>query len=353
VSLPLPFPKAVEEVTAAWLTQALGERYRGAEVTSCTPTTIIRGMATKARLELTYNAAGQAHGLPPTLWVKSGFDALNDELRSHNRTEAQFFRDLAPLLPIELPRSYLELLDPDAPNGLLLLEDLTARGARFGRQTTPLEPDEMLGVLQLQAGYHGALWRSPKLEQFGWLTVGGMIVSSNVCDMFLGFWETAERQPRFDFVPPQLRDPALIRNGIQTLHAIDARDAQCVVHGDPHQANLYFRPDGAPGYLDWASVMRGHWAFDVAYVLVGSQTVEDRRSFQRDQLGFYLECLAASGAQPPTFDEAWVAYRQHAIWMFMTTLCPVELHPEELCMLNAERACAAIVDLETVQSLGL
>ena len=349
----LAFPQTTDDLTRDWFSAALAQRYPGTEVTGLTPSTVIRGMATKARFELAYNAAGLAHGLPPSLWVKSGFDALNDELKSHNRTEALFFRDLAPLLPIGLPKSYLELLDTGTSNGLVLLEDLTRRNVRFGRQTEPLTPEEMVQVLALQASYHGALWGDPRLAQSDWLTVGGMIVASNVCDIFLGFWDTAERQPRFDHVPPALRDRSLIRTAIQTMHAVDARAANCVVHGDAHQGNLYFEPDGRPGYLDWASVMRGHWAFDVAYLMIGSQSVENRRALQRHQLGFYLERLAAAGAPAPAFEDAWLAYRQHAIWMFMTTLCPVELHPEDICMNNAERACAAIIDLESLASLGL
>ena len=346
-------PVTLEQVTPEWLTAALDQRYPGTQVLSMRHGTIIRGMATKAQLFLTYNDAGKAHGLPESLWVKSGFDALNDELRAHNQTEACFFRDLAPSLSINIPKTWLELVDPPRHNGLMLFEDLTARNVTFGRQTTPLEPDEMLRVLDLQAGYHGAFWKDRRLEAFDWLTVGGMIVSSNVCDIFLGFWDMVETLPRFDFVPPQLRDPALIRRAIQTLHANDAREANCIVHGDAHQSNLFFDPDGTPGYLDWASVMRGHWAFDVSYVLVGSQRVEDRRRLQRDQLAYYLDRLSAITGEVIPFDEAWLAYRQHAMWMFMTTLCPVELHPEELCMINAERACAAIVDLDTVASLGL
>jgi hypothetical protein len=46
----------------------------------------------------------------------------------------------------------------------------------------------------------------------------------------------------------------------------------------------------------------------------------------------------------------WRDYRAHALWSFMWVMCPLSAHPEDVCMLNAERACAAIVDLG---SLGL
>jgi hypothetical protein len=351
IATALPFPRSLEDISAPWLTSALLPDYPGTQVESLTFGTIIRGMATKVQVHLTYNAAGLAHGLPPSAWIKTGFDATNANLMSHSVAEVQFFRDLAPGLSINLPRSTLQLIDPDAPNGLLMLEDLTLRHARFGRQTIPLEPDEMRRVLALQAGYHGAYWKSPKLESLGWLKRGGMIVESDVCGIFLDFWPTASVAQRWDHVPQALRDPALIRRAIDQLHANDARDANCIVHGDAHQGNLFFDPDGTPGYLDWATIMHGHWAFDVAYLIVGSQNVDNRRALEREQIAFYLDALADAGGERIDFDRAWLAYRQHAMWMFMTTLCPVEFHPEEICVLNAERACAAITDLESVTAL--
>jgi hypothetical protein len=68
-------------------------------------------------------------------------------------------------------------------------------------------------------------------------------------------------------------------------------------------------------------------------------------------LRFYIEQLAMNGADAPVFDSAWLSYRQHAMWMFLTALCPTAMHPEEVCVLNAERACSAIEDLDTIRSL--
>jgi hypothetical protein len=319
----MAFPRSVEDISAAWLTSALARDYPGTRVESLTFGTIIRGMATKAQLHLTYNDAGVALGLPASAWIKSGFDATNADLMSHSVAEVAFFRDIAPELSVNLPQSWLHLVDPDAPNGLLMLEDLTLRPATFGRQTTPLEPEEMRRVLALQAGYHGAFWKSGKLDALLWLKRGGMIVESDVCGIFLNFWPTASAAERWDHVPDALRDPGLIRRAIDALHAVDAREANCIVHGDAHQGNLFFDPDGTPGYLDWATIMHGHWAFDVSYLIVGSQSVENRRALEKEQIAFYLDALAAAGGERIAFDDAWLAYRQHAMWMFMTTLCPV------------------------------
>lgn len=343
------FPHALAEVTPAWLSAALSVRYPGTNVAHMALGKVIGGMATKARLQLDYGS--NPAGLPATLWVKSGWGAHTDEFLSMCGLEAQFFRDLAPTLPINCPATYGEFLDPDSPNGLVLMEDLLERPVTFGNQEQPLEPEAMLRVLALQAAYHAAYWRDPRLDKFEWLTVGGMIAATNVINVYLGFWETAEQQPRFDHVPSALRDRECMRAALHTMQANDMRDHCCIVHGDSHQANLFFDADGTPGYLDWATVMRSHWAFDVSYLIVGSQSVDNRRRLEREQLRFYLDELARRGAEAPSFDEAWLAYRQHAMWMFLTALCPTAMHPENICIHNTERACSAIVDLESVRAL--
>jgi len=345
------FPQSLQDISPQWLTDALVPRYPGTKVTAVKTGTVIGGMATKARLFLDYNDAGQSHGLPPSMWVKTGWGAHTDAFVSMNATEALFFRDLAPKLPINCPKTYAELLDPNSPNGLILMEDLLLRHVSFGTQSMPLEPAMMNRVLALQAGYQAAFWNSPALDQYPWLKRGGAIVETNVIDMFLGFWDTAETQPRFEKVPAALRDRALMRKALFQMQNNDLRDACCIVHGDSHQANMFFDPDGTPGYLDWATVMRNHWAFDVSYLIVGSQSIENRRRLEREQLRYYLDRLAANGVQAPQFEAAWLAYRQHAMWMFLTAMCPTAMHPEEVCVFNTERACAAIMDLETIKSL--
>jgi hypothetical protein len=347
----VPFPRSLEDITPDWITRALAVNYPGTRINGMRFGTVIRGMATKAQLHLDYNEAGRTYALPGAMWVKAGLETHSATLAATYRAEVNFFRELAPRLAVNCPNSYFQLLDEASGNGLVLLEDLTARNVSFGRQTEPLKPAAAARVLELQASYHARLWSAPELDQLRWLTPGGAIREANVVDTFLGFWGVAEKQPRFEHVPSGLRDPARIRRALLRLQEIDDREGQCVVHGDAHPGNLYFERDGRPGYLDWQTVMRGHWAFDVTYFLISALTVADRRAHERDLLKHYLGCLSRHGAAAPPFDLAWSSHRQHAIWTFLTTLCPVEMHPEEICVLNAERSCAALADLQTLESL--
>ena len=349
---PVKLPRSLAEVSAAWFSVALSQRYPGTDVASLARDTVINGMATKARYLLRYSRAGNPHGLPGSLWLKSGFEAHSARSAQLYAAEVNFFRDIAPVAAINAPVTYFEAIDPETGNGVLLMEDLTERGVTFGTQTEPITPDIAVGLLAIQARYHSFLLRNPGAPVMDWLSVGGAIHSVDVAGEYLGFWPTASAQPRWAHVPPALDNPGRIQAGMQTMLAMDRHESRWLVHGDPHLGNLFFDAAGAGGFLDWQTVMRGSWAFDLAYFLIMSLSVADRRASERDLIREYLTCLSAEKGLAPRFADAWTAYRQHAMWSFLTVLCPVERQAEEICTAHAERVCAALVDLETLPSLG-
>jgi hypothetical protein len=345
-------PRSLAEVSAAWFSAALSQRYPGTEVATLDRDTVIKGMATKARYLLSYSAGGDEHGLPRSMWLKSGFEAHSARSAQLYAAEVSFFHDIAPVAGINTPVTYFEAIDPATGNGVLLMEDLTERGVTFGTQTQPITPDVAASLLAIQARYHSFLLRRPGGPALDWLSVGGAIHSVDVAGEYLHFWPTASAQPRWVHVPPVLDNPDRIRAGLQTMLSMDRNEGRWLVHGDPHLGNLFFDAAGTGGFLDWQTVMRSSWAFDLAYFLIMSLSVADRRANERDLIREYLARLRAEHGLPPVFRDAWTAYRQHAMWSFLTVLCPVNRQSEEICQAHAERACAALVDLETLQSLG-
>lgn len=92
------------DLTPYWLTAALEGNFPGTEVTSVILGTIIHGTSTKVRLLLTYNEAGQLHRLPPTMWLKGGFEPHSALRARIYAGEAAFYRDLAEHLGIGCAR---------------------------------------------------------------------------------------------------------------------------------------------------------------------------------------------------------------------------------------------------------
>lgn len=349
----LTFPWSLDELTPQWLSRALSVKYPGTEVLEARRGTIIAGMATKVQFHLTYNDAGAAHGLPPSVWVKTGFESHSERSAELYAAEVNFFRDVAPVAGIGVPATYFEAIDPQTGNGLLIMEDLSLRDVTFGDPRRALHPDVVANLLEIQARYHTFLDRAPSGLDLGWLRVGGAIHSVDVVGEYLPFWDTAAAAPRWAFVPPELDDPPRIRRALYARQELDLIDPVSMLHGDPHLGNLFFDHTGTGSFLDWQTVMRGAWGFDVAYFIVNSMSVEDRRRHERDLLSTYLDAVRSYRDHAPSFDEAWQAYRRHAMWTFLTVLCPVERQPEEVCLAHAERVCAALVDLETLESLDV
>jgi hypothetical protein len=169
------FPATIDEIDAAWLGGCLAGPFPGTVVTQAERGTVISGTATKIEFRLVYNDAGCRHGLPGSMWVKCGLETQIPEQAVHSTIEALFFRDLAPRVPVNLPRPYATAIAPDGSSGIVLYEDLNRRPVRFGSQGTELSPATLEALLGQLAGLHAAFWRSPELDKLGWLKPGGVI----------------------------------------------------------------------------------------------------------------------------------------------------------------------------------
>src|SRR3546814_2439965 len=93
---------------------------------------------------------------------------------------------------------------------------------------------------------------------------------------------------------------------------------------------------------------------DVAYSIIGNLKVEDRRAAEKDLLAGYLTALKAHGvANPPSREDAWEAYRRHAMHGFMWPFTPLEMQPIEIVTAEGDCFGAAVADLDTFGALGV
>lgn len=340
-----------ELVTPELLMRMLAPRWPGIRVTEVEVLRAIPGTATKLHLRLRYEK--EMPGAPATLWLKGGLEAHSADYASLYATEGGFYREFAAIIAPGCPRSwYAPPLTGDAPP-YLLLEDLVARGVRFGDAREALSVAEAEQVLDNLAHVHAA--RSVhELAEHPWLPDAATQVFPTLIEAWTAsaHWAAHLALPRGQAVTPALRDADRIRAALMALVGISRAASSGLIHGDAHVGNLYFDADGGAGYLDWQTVMRGCWAHDVAEFLGSALAVETRREHERALLDRYLRTLEALGGAAPSFDTAWLLYRQHMIWAYMWVLCPVQLQPEAICTINAARAVAALEDLDALRALG-
>lgn len=351
-------PRTVEDITAEWLTQALAQHHPGLVVSSLQKTETIAGTGTKVFVEVEFNDAGRAAGVPNRLLIKGGLTGhqYTEIAASLYLREARFFRDIAPTVPINVPRCEFSDLDIGSGQGIVVIEDLRLRDATFGNALTPVTPSMAAAMLELLARLHASTWNSPEVTQFGiWPDfLPTLLDRDNPAAYYsVGNWRASMLKPYADPIPQRLRDYDVLERGLRAMWLTHGTGPRCLVHGDPHLGNWFFDPDGRPGLLDWQMSMAGPWATDFAEFIISALSVTDRREHERDLLGHYLAHLSGAGADAPDFDAAWLAYRQNILNSVLWVTIPVEMQPEEISAACTERAATAAEDLDILGSLGV
>ncbi len=337
-------PATPEQITADWLTEALGQPVESVQFPD-----VVWGTATKVRLEVTY-AEDAAGGDPPRhLCAKGGFDERMSDwgLGPAYVLEARFFGELAARFA-GVPRCWFAGVDPAGGQGVVLLDDLVATGCTFGDPTAPWTADDVAAALEVQANWHAQTSGGPD-----WLEVGSS-APRGAASMFLSreHWDKHFAQDGAPVLPDSLQDPDRILRAFERLWAEDDSGPHCVVHGDAHLGNTYRDAQGNPGFLDWQTVCLGPWAYDVAYFIGGALSVEDRRAHERELLDRYLEALASAGGPLVGMDAAWTDDVRHTLHGFLWAATPAVMQPLERVVAMAERYAAAIEDHDTLSELG-
>ena len=153
-------------------------------------------------------------------------------------------------------------------------------------------------------------------------------------------------------IPRVLHDRERLGKALRELKKLHKSGSFCLTHGDEHQGNLYIEPDGRPGFLDW-QVKRAPWSQGVSYFLIGGLDIVDRRNWERGLLAHYLDCLAAGGVRPPSFEAAWLAYRRDVLYGFLVWVVnDVKYQPETVNVACTTRFAAAMLDHDTLALLN-
>ena len=140
-TLSLQVPKSWDEITPDWMSTALSERHPGATVKEVTLELRDDGTNRRARLGLTYSAGSG----PGTVFVKAADPAHKELIRMTSGMfhEPRLFNSGVDL-PLEHPVVYTALIDEDAYDFFMVMEDLNARQADPRDSTRPLSVEQRL-----------------------------------------------------------------------------------------------------------------------------------------------------------------------------------------------------------------
>jgi thiamine kinase-like enzyme len=346
--VPIALPLEVDELTPAWLSDALDT-----DVDAVTVLDRHSGTTGRARLALSGHRS-----VPPTAFAKlAPFDAAQRKFVNRQGmgvVEARLYRDLSPELPVRIPRAWFADFVGDGTGAddryVMLLEDLETTGCRFPTRDDADIEARIFDIVEQLARLHARYWETPRFGTRGdlsWIAPrstgsgdgGAGMVRRAIDDLAdqlpAGFVELAE----------------LYEERAQGVMALYREGACTLVHGDPHLGNLFVDSANGDrtGFLDWAMIARAPGIRDVAYVLANSTPTELRRAHERALLDRYRAVLAEEGVTLAA-DTAWEQYRLFTIYGWCSATCTAAMgsrwQPEHIGLGGTERATIAAIDLD-------
>lgn len=271
-------------------------------------------------------------------------------------TEVSFYRELAPSLSIRIPECHLAAYDHDAPDFVMIMEDLS--NSRQGDQMAGLTVEEAALAVEQAVGLHAPRWGDPTLADFA-----GHRPKGDEAAMALGMVYGMMVEPFLDRLGPGLDADIieLVRNVAPSVQrwVTASKAPRTVVHLDFRPDNFMFgaTPDAPPlVVVDWQTVSDGYAMWDLAYMIGGSFEPARRAEVERDLLDDYRRRMAAAGVDIPE-DVLWHDYRIGSLWGVVMTVIATILaaqteRGDQMLTTMAQRHGRHAIDLDVQELLG-
>jgi Ser/Thr protein kinase RdoA (MazF antagonist) len=352
------FPSSPGDLSPEWLSSALARRFPRVRVRRFRILEEHSGTTCRVRVSLDYETPGEGVRPPGRVFLKLTPKAPLQRLflaaTGIGRNELRFYRDVRARLPVRAPELYGLLSLGAERQFVLLLEDVSAGGARLSAVGDRVSLDDARRVIDALARLHAAFWESDRFHRdLHWLPSYETRRRDLPWERFVTGRMIGLARRRFgqQFPPSFHSIAALCSERRDLLERLWSEGARTLVHGDCHVGNLFFESDRV-GFFDWQVCARAAGMRDVSYFLCTSLGSTLRRGHERDLIAFYLDALRTRGVAAPSFDEAWRQHRLFALYAWIaaafTAAAGGGLQAREIAIAGLERATAAASDLESV-----
>jgi hypothetical protein len=323
------------------------------------------GTSSRRALRISYDFSARERGCPERLFAKFTAElrsrlviGLSGELPG----EPTFYNAVRPNINLRAPLGFHGGFDMKSGRSVVLLEDIArSQSASFCSPTTPLTKVQARSLVSTLAALHGQMWAKPATDRrlrhldspLIRIRKGAVLLDARKRSS-VGVDRAAEELPgAFLDNRDQMWDAL-----IQSLKLCQ-QGPQTFLHGDAHLGNFYLTSAGSEvGACDWQASTTGHWSFDVGYALTCALPVQDRRNWEEELINHYLHVLGGYIPDVPSFDEAWLAYRQQPFWGLHAWLITLgrsavmpQMQPDEVSRAELVRVSNAIVDLDSLNAL--
>ena len=281
------FPSSPEELSTAWLSEALGHDVRGFRVGHFSEGAGVMGLVTRLHLE--------SERGPATLIAKFPSPAADNravaQLYDMYGREVRFYQNIAGATGTRTPACHHAQFDPESHDFVLLIEDL--KGYQIGDQVAGCSRQQALAVIDAIAELHSS----------GWGSAAPAVISHNnpmQRDGMIGGFQAgwpAVLEHFGDLVPAAAlpigeQMPGLVAPLLERLCA----QPTCLCHADVRLDNIFFGKDEIV-LVDWQSVCLSAPEQDLAYFV--TQSIPPKVRAEEDWLARYHACLTARGIDYP------------------------------------------------------
>ena len=337
-----PIPATWDDLTADWFSAVLG-----ADIASFELLHRSDGSNRRAGARLTY-AAGSG---PEVVFLKAEGSHREVHARNGNLFNEPRLAASGLPLPVDHPEPYAVVIDEPGLDWLVVMEDVTRRGADPRDSTRPMTFAQATDGVRGLARLHRTYW--------------GFTPESQPALAWVQTWAPTEgfqsglrlRVPTGLERAADLLSPEILRRSgdeivdlwCRYVGLLD-RDPVTLLHADTHIGNTYVLPGDEVGFLDWQVARRGNWSQDVGHFFQGAVTTDDRRASERDVIAAY----ASDVGQGLDGDEAFTWYRASAFYglaIWLSTLGVDGYQSPEISRALVQRFAAAVVDLDALGAL--
>lgn len=351
-------PSTIEDITPAWLTHVLAQagHIHSSKVIGIKTRTLGAGigfLSTVEHVSLEYDRPEPTG--PATLVVKLELSSgalrkVGEDVHAFER-EVRFYRDVAPLAPIRLPRCYYA--KTGLPNSVLVMEDLTF--ATPCDQVKGLHATQVIQIAGLIGRLQGKFWNNDALAKLTWMPTTNRQLWGN----FDSLWDAFVADFDGSMESSALQVGERLRGQSQWLENEVDRRPQTLVHSDLKADNILLGPSGTPEsilILDWQLAIRSMGAFDVARLMGGSELPEERHSHQLDVLRAWYEEVRQSDVDyrwEEALNDLRLGGLQMVCWavQFYAFVAGSGGRPRELVKRVCERAFDSAVEMDAVSIL--
>lgn len=355
-------PTSYNAITREWLDAVLCKDAPGAAVTDFSLDERDDGSSNRRRIFLTYNDAGQAAGLPATVFCKAAETLENRIVLGVSDTaqaEADFYNLVRPRIDFEAPRPRFARFDRNSYAYFIMMDDMAGK-VHFPDERTTLTRAQAEGLVTTLSNLHSRFYQSDELHS---PTLPFKHWPNWWRDMMTGAPDFPDFCDKGFEVASSVLPDRLVRRRSEVWDATEKSVARhlelprTLIHSDVHLKNWYIASDDRMGLADWQLTTIGHWSRDFIFSTLTALTVEQRRDWLEDLLRLYLELMESKGVPKTSFDEALRNVRQQMFTAFAfwtITMCPTgdmpAMQPEHTTFEFLRRMGTAIDDYDSLDA---